>query len=311
MMMKMPQIVSKQYIAQTRWLFHCHIKIKIPLEMQSGEAILEESFQLLEKIEAQYNSYHKGSFFDTINKNAGTWTTVDDECMQMIHTLKFVSELTNGSYDITCMPLIRLWGFYNTEKQAIPSLSSIQEVLKHVNYATIYTQNKQVKIAVSQEIITGSFIKAFAVDKVITLLKEKGVTDAIVNAGGSTIMAINKESHPHWKINIPDPSNHGKYIEKITLHNQCFSLSGRINNNLLIDGKSYGHILNSRTGFPATNQQVGIITKDAFIGDILSTALFSLDEDSLDTTIKRLQNHFEFDYFLITENGTKLASPCF
>lgn len=307
--MKMPPTVSKAYIAQTRKLFHCHCKIKIPIHY--GENLIDECFDLMKKFDIRYNSYRPGSYFDRINRQAGSWIKVDGECIQLLQTLKLVSELTNGSYDITCMPLIRLWGFYRQVNHDIPTPDALQETLRKVDYRSISIDGNHVKINPGQEIITGSFIKAFAVDKAIAFLKEYGVTDAIVNAGGSTIKAINDESHPHWKINIPDALIQGSYADRIVIGNGCFSLSARNNNNLVIGSRTYGHILDSRTGLPVSTLQVGVTTKNAFLGDVLSTALFTASTEEADVTIKKLMEHFDFGYFRIAEDGTKTAGPCF
>lgn len=306
---KMPQTVSKEYIAETRQLFHCQIKIKIPISY--GEKLLNQGFEILENIDKKYNSYQAGSQFDNINRQAGHWVKVDEHCIRMLETLKLVSTLTKGSYDITCMPLIRLWRHYWQIHNDIPSTDAIQKTLEKVDFRTIAIDGNQVKINPGQEIITGSFIKAFAVDQLVEFLKVKGVSDAIVNAGGSTIKAMNDETHPDWKINIPDAFVPGEYRDQIRLSNQCFSLSGVLNNNLIIKNKTYGHILNSRTGLPVSTAQVGIITQEAFLGDILSTALFTVTREEIGDTVEKLEKHFEFNYFRIEEDGNKTADKCF
>ncbi|MCC9167733.1 FAD:protein FMN transferase [Pontibacter harenae] len=296
-------------MAQTRKLFHCHFKIKLPVCF--GESLIDQCFELLEKIDTNYNSYQPGSYFDNINRQAGNWVRVDDQCIRMLQTLRLVSELTQGSYDITCMPLIRLWGFYSQVNEDVPTLSELQKTLVKVNYRSVFINGNDVRINPGQEIITGSFIKAFAVDKVVEFLKAQGVTDAIINAGGSTIMALNDEVHPHWNINIPDAFVHGQYPSRITISNQCFSLSGRLNNHLVIKDKTYGHILNSRTGFPVSTVQVGVLTQNAFLGDVLSTALFTVDKNEAVHTIKKMKQHFDFNYFRIEEDGNKISDTCF
>lgn len=299
----MPQTASREYIAQTRWLFHCHFKIKIPIS--ETESLLEECFELVENIDKKYNSYQADSYFDKLNKQAGSWVSVDDTCIKMLKTVQLISSLCNGSYDISCMPLIRLWGFYRPHNDAPPSALEIEKTLEQVNYNNISIAGNNIKINFNQEIITASFIKSFAVDRVISLLKEKGITDAIVNAGGSSIMCINEKHHPHWTVNIPDPIHMEACSKKIVICNQCFSLSGKRNNHIIIANKKYGHILDSRTGMPASTLQVGIISNSAFEGDILSTALFTVKEEELKNTVKQLKKHFEFSYFRVAEDGIK------
>lgn len=292
--------VPKQYLAQTEYLFHCHIKVKIPIEF--GEGLLDECFELFKLIDKKYNSYQEGSFFHQINKQAGEWVKVDRECTNMLRTILQVSQLTGGAYDITCMPLLKLWGFYRKENDLIPTSDQIKKCLKCVDYKTIFIKDDRIKINKGQEIVTGSFIKSYATDKVIELLKSKGVNDVIINAGGSTIVSLTDPSHTSWVVNIPNPFEEDEVLEKIVLSNQCFSLSGRSNSYLMIDGKRYGHILNCLTGYPSSTMQVGVLASSALIADILSTALCSLDKDEFAYTLKNLELKFDFSYFRIEEN---------
>ncbi|KZE73361.1 hypothetical protein AV926_18430 [Myroides marinus] len=302
--MKMPLTASKEYITQTRFIFHCHVKIKIPLVY--GEHVLNQCFDLLHDIDKRYNSYQSGSYFDQINKSSGTWVLVDQQCIELLEVLLHVSDLTKGGFDITCMPLLRLWGFYQSFNEDIPSPKDLQECLERVNYQTILIKENYVKIAKGQEIVTGSFLKAFAVDKVIDFLKKQNITDAIINAGGSTIMGINDNTHESWTINVSDPFKDKNFYKNESISNQCFSISGRANNNLVIQGKTYGHILNPINGLPVTTRQVEVISKKAFIGDVLSTAIFALNQDQVETTIDRLKKYFEFEYYRIEDNNENI-----
>lgn len=307
MMMKMPQIVSKEYFAQTRFLFHCHFKVKIPRDY--GEDLLNACFGIVEDIDLRYNSYQPDSFFSLINRNAGNWVDVDEDCVSLLKSLKLVSDLTAGCYDITCMPLIRLWGFYRKDNLTLPSFSDIQRVLKLVDYRKIEIDGCRVRIGVNQEIITGSFIKAFAVDRVIAFLKVNGVTDAIVNAGGSSIRALNDASHASWKVNFSHPISNDP--QRLTIKNESFSLSGKRNNHLIIRDKIYGHILNSKTGFPSTTEQVGVVTSSAFLSDVLSTALHTVDSVDFSFVVESFSSHFNFSYFRVEGDGRKFSNICF
>ncbi|UII25956.1 FAD:protein FMN transferase [Fulvivirga maritima] len=297
----MSQTASKLYISQTRELYHCHIKIKIPMEY--GEELLEDCFALLEVIDKTYNSYQEGSYFHNINAEAGNWVNTDQPTIEMISLSKKISEIMHGTYDITSMPLIRLWGFYQENNTAIPEAEDIRKTLAQVDYEKIKIHENKVKIEANQEIITGSFIKSYAVDCVVEKLKAAGVTDAIINAGGITIYALNDESHPQWHVNIPHYSDNKETLSRIALSNSCFSLSARKSNYIEIDGKQYGHILNAKTGLPSANLQVGVLSPTTFIGDMLSTALFAHTANAFAINASNLRHHFDFQAYLIDENA--------
>ncbi len=299
---------SRVFLAKSRRIFNCHCRVKI--REGPDESLLDHCLDILQDIDIRYNSHQPGSHFHRINRHAGSWVEVDEECLTMIRTLGRISALTSGAYDITCMPLIRLWGFYRREQQRIPTPMEILETLEHVDFRAIAIDGHRVKIRPGQEIITGSFLKAFAVDRAADFLRSRGVTDAIINAGGSTILAINDAEHPAWTVNVPHPTTPDSIARKLPLSNRSFSLSARSNNFITIAGRKHGHILDSRTGRPSTTLQVGVTSGEAFIGDTISTALFTLADDELEDTARALAQHFDFEYFRVGEHGGQPTGTC-
>ncbi|KOS08161.1 hypothetical protein AM493_01655 [Flavobacterium akiainvivens] len=290
----MPQTASKTYISQTRRLFHCNFRIKIPAH--HDEAIIERGFALLEYIDALYNSYTPGSVFHNINANAGRWADIDENTAIMLQSIAKISQATNGAYDITMMPLLKLWGFYRDGETSFPKSQHIQQALKNTDYTKIQLDGHKAMISSGQEIITGSFIKAFAVDVLAKQLKNEGVTNGVINAGGSTIYAVNSRN-----INLPHPFEDDEKCGRISIANACFSLSATMSGFITIDGKKYGHIINAKTGYPSENVQCGVICKSAFLSDVLSTALFAVQEDDFETVATELKHNFDFEAYLITQ----------
>ncbi|MDL1912942.1 MAG: FAD:protein FMN transferase [Bergeyella sp.] len=309
MTMRTLQKACKSYLAKTQFLFHCHFKIKIPC--QYGEILLDECFDLLDTIDCNYNSYRQGSYFHRINQNAGQWVPIDEDCFFILRKTLLVSECTGGAYNIGCTPLLRLWGFYRTDHRHIPSDNDIKKLLAKIDYRSIELEGERVRISADQELITGSFIKSFAVDRLVDFLKSKGVSDAVINAGGSTIFGINDSKHKSWKVNIPGLDHLNIASHQTVIRNQCFSLSARSNQPILVRGREYGHILDSSTGYPASTLQVGVWSDKAFLGDVLSTAIFCVGQNKLENTLERLRSEFRFDYYRIEENGTKTTNLCF
>jgi thiamine biosynthesis lipoprotein len=292
------------YKAQTRFLFHAHIKIKLSAFYE--DSIFDELFALLEDIDKKYNSYQPDSYIDRINKNSGSFVEVDDETINILKQVIRISGFFDGMYDITVMPLIRLWGFYKDEQKQIPSIEDIKEVQKLIDYKKIEIKGNQVKIGKGQEIITGSFIKAYAVDRLADKMTEIGITDAIINAGGSTIRAINNESHPSWQILVRHPRSEELLFK---LKNETYSTSSQAKTYVSIDGKEYGHILNPISGFPSDNKQVGIISDSCMIGDIISTALFNESPEGFLRKTELLSKDFNIKGFMIDNNNKIIAAP--
>ena len=222
----------------------------------------------------------------------------------------YYSDKLNGEYDITIMPLIKLWGFYKKNPQKIPLKEEIEEIKKLVNYKNIQIdkKNKRVKIEKNQEIITGSFIKSYAVDKMFIKMKEIGITDAIVNAGGSTIVALNDSDNTEWGIIV---EGDGEDLFDINISNESYSTSNQLNTYIAINGEKYGHILSPKTGYPSQNKQIGIVTESAFIGDIISTGLYNQTLQNFSKLMKKLSDEIKIEGFLMDKNNEIFYSEGF
>ena len=309
------------YKVQVRFLFHSDIKIKIP-EIYD-DSIFDKLFGILEDIDDKYNSYSENSYIDKINKNSGHFVKVNDETIKILSKIIHLSKIIGGEYDITIMPLIRLWGFYK-QNPILPSLDKIKKVKRLVDYKKIIIDKKRnrVKIEKNQEIITGSFIKAYAIEKIVEEMKKVGIKDAIVNAGGSSIIAIDEwgiiaenpeeekeimrnEKGMPIKITQNQYAGNDEYNDlfEIKIKNKSFSTSNQKNTYLLINNEKYGHIISPKTGFPSQNKQVGVITENAFFGDIISTGLYNQTSCKFYEIMGKLSKEMEISGFLIDKDG--------
>ena len=300
--------MSKLYKAQTRFLFHSDIKLKIPVEFD--DIVFDDLYSILEEVNEKYNSYSETSYISKINKNSGSFVEVNDETIEILEKVIYYSDKLNGEYDITIMPLIKLWGFYKKNPQKIPLKEEIEEIKKLVNYKNIQIdkKNKRVKIEKNQEIITGSFIKSYAVDKMFIKMKEIGITDAIVNAGGSTIVALNDSDNTEWGIIV---EGDGEDLFDINISNESYSTSNQLNTYIVINGEKYGHILSPKTGYPSQNKQIGIVTESAFIGDIISTGLYNQTLQNFSKLMKKLSDEIKIEGFLMDKNNEIFYSEGF
>lgn len=297
--------MEKLYKVQSRFLFHSNIKIKIPIEYD--DEIFDMLYKILEDVNQKYNSYSKDSYIDKINNNSGNFVEVNDEMIEILEEVLYYSNKLCGEYDITIMPLIKLWGFYKEKMEKIPSKEEIEEIKKIVDYKKIKIDksNKRIKIEKKQEIITGSFLKSYAIDKVCKKMKEMGINDAVINAGGSSIIAINESEKDSLGIIIEGENKEGKEVDlfDIEISNLTYSTSNQLNTYVTINGEKYGHIISPKTGFPSTNKQIGIITESAFIGDIISTGLYNQTPQNFLNIIKELSNEMIIEGFLIDKNN--------
>ena len=289
--------MSRNYKVQTRFLFHTNIKIKIPEEYYS-ETVFDELYGILEDVNEKYNSYSENSFIDRINKNSGNFVEVNEEMIEILERVVHFSDMMNGEYDITIMPLIKLWGFYKKSDIRIPEKKEIEETGKLIDYK---------KIVIDRE-------------------RKRGIDDTIVNAGGSSIVAVNKLEEDAWIVGVENPEKEkiseksiegyvtqillDSYKEKndedlfdIKISDESYSTSNQGNTFVEIDNQKYGHILSPKTGYPGKNKQIGIVTKEAFTGDIISTGLYNQTPEKFFEILAKLNREIKVEGYMIDENG--------
>ena len=179
-----------------------------------------------------------------------------------------------------------------------------------MDYKKIIIDKKRnrVKIGKNQEIITGSFIKAYAIEKMVEEMKKIGIKDAIVNAGGSSIIAIDE-----WGIIAENPEDEKEVLRNINgmpVRITKYEYSGNGDNDLFeikIKNMSYSTSnqknTSLKTGFPSQNKQVGVITENAFFGDIISTGLYNQTPEGFYEIMEKLSCEMEISGFLIDKSG--------
>lgn len=295
------------YKVQERFLFHAHIRIKIPAAWP--DTVFDALYAVLEEADKKYNSYQPGSYIDQINRHAGRFVEVDEETVGLLKQVIALSDLFDGAYDITVMPLIRLWGFYKDANRRIPTPEEIAAARSKVNYKQIEIRGNQVRIAPGQEIITGSFIKAYATDRLIQVMRQKSIAPAIVNAGGSTIFALNPAGDP-WQVSVDKPDA-DTALFTLNLDNAACSTSSQATAFVDINGKRYGHILNPKTGWPAENRMTGILSESALVGDILTTGLFNETPEGFLEKMQRINTRHSASGFLMGPDNAITATPGF
>ena len=189
---------------------------------------------------------------------------------------------SEGTFDITVEPLVRAWGFIGG-KPHVPSDSEATAAFRRVGAAqlhfdpvagTLRFDNTGVKIDL------GGIAKGYAVDVAADSLRAHGVTDALVDLTGNMYALGSPAGAAGWRIGIRDPRDRMPYFARLTLRDQGVSTSGKYQQFVAVDGKTYGHIMDPRTGRPAEGlHAVTLVARSAFTVDSWDTPLFVLGAD--------------------------------
>lgn len=233
----------------------------------------------LDKIETEINglensvlSWRKeGSDVYRINKGSGTQVSVSPDTVKIIGQCIDISDDCGGVFDITIGNVTKLWDF-GGNNQRLPSDDEIKTALGSVGYKNVSISGNAVQIKKGQSLDLGAIGKGFVCDKIKELLDKGRTKSAVVSVGGSLLIYGNRT----FSVGIVNPDNDKQSMGTLKLKDTCVSTSGNYEKYFEQDGKRYHHILNAKTGYPATSEfkSVTVVCESGLISDALSTVCY-------------------------------------
>jgi thiamine biosynthesis lipoprotein len=207
------------------------------------------------RLDRMISNYIPSSEWSRINARAAHEAVhVSDEDFNLLAACVQYSRLSEGAFDITVGPLMKVWGFYKGTGH-LPHRAEIRGALDRVGYKNILLDPKNHTVRLAREgveIDPGGIGKGYAVDRIVSILKRDGITSAYIAASRSSIYALGAPpGQPGWKVSIRNPRDADKTVADIVLKDQSMSTSGNYEKFFYADGKIYSHIMDPRTGYPA------------------------------------------------------------
>jgi len=231
----------------------------------------------MKKLDKKFSNYNPDSELSYINLNAyNSKVKVSEEMLRLLKASKKIFELSDGTFDPTVNPLVKLWNF-TAEKPVVPSQSAITNLLPLINFNNVIIDEKNKSVHFSKNgmgIDLGAIAKGFIVDEVVDFLKKRDIKSALINAGGNIYAYGKKPDNSDWNVGLKDPRGDG-IIATLPLRDCSIATSGDYERFFIVDEKRYHHILNPKTGYPVYETiSMSVIAKDATTADGLSTATF-------------------------------------
>lgn len=236
-------------------------------------------FAEFKRVDQLMTSWLDDSDVSKINAAAGKDAVrVGDEVLAVIERAQKMSRLSGGAFDITVGAYRGLWKFDQDRDGTIPDPDDVRTRLPLVGYKKLQMNKKAATVKLKKagmRITLGGIAKGYAVDRSVALLHERGFVDFILQAGGDLYVS-GQRGDRKWRVGIRDPRGSADSTFAIAaVQDRTFSTSGDYERSVIKDGVRYHHILDPRTGRPATrSRSVTVMAKDAFTADAWSTALF-------------------------------------
>lgn len=245
---------------------------------------ISRAFNELRRIDSLLSLYNPSSSISAINAAAGkSEVEVEEFVAEVVNRSLHYSMLTNGVFDCTVEPLMKLWGFRENKCSSLPSDKDIYATMDAVGYKNISVRENSIGLLHrNSSIDLGGIAVGYTLDRMAAILRQEGIESAFINHSGDIFAIGSPPEKNGWEISIPNPFNKNEIVETITLCNKAISTSGSYEKFVECDGKRYGHIIDASTGTPARKYaSISVIADTSLEADIFSTAWFCSERETI------------------------------
>jgi thiamine biosynthesis lipoprotein len=246
----------------------------------------EEAIETIERLEDQLSLYRPTSEIARLNALAARESVrVSPTLFALLAHARSLHEETNGAFDITVAPLVRCWGFMGGNRRIpIPTPEELAEARSKVGMELLQLTPQDFTVRFAREGVMldlGAIGKGYAIDRAAEVLREAGIESALLHGGTSSAYAIGQPPEAEsWRIAVEDPrvsrDSPLASLATVPLKDEAISVSTLSEKYFEVEGKTFGHVLDPRTGAPTTaGLLAAVVLPSATETDALSTALLT------------------------------------
>jgi thiamine biosynthesis lipoprotein len=249
------------------------------------DAEAREAFQAVfsefDRLDALLSVWKPDSDIVRLNAAAGREpVAIAGETREVLAAALEAHARTRGAFDVTFGRLAEVWKFDHDQDNRVPTEAEIRERLPFVDARAIVLDPGRNTAFISRKgvrVHLGGIGKGFAVDRAARILRDRGFSDFMIQAGGDLYVGGGRDGQP-WRLGINDPRGPAdESFATLKLTDATLSTSGDYERFFFADGVRYHHLIDTRTGQPARGcRSVSIVARTALQADWLSTGVFVL-----------------------------------
>ena len=290
--------------SESRDIFAMDTYMTLTAYGKNAKKALDAAVDEINNIEQLVSTGIDSSEVSQINKNGKG--SVSETTGYLIKRSKEIYDSTNGVFDITIYPIMQAWGF-PTENYRVPGKKELKKLRGLMGADHVLYDEKKQEVTLNKEgmkIDLGGIAKGYTSSKVMDIFKENGISSAVISLGGNVQTLNGKPDGSDWRVAVENPADTGSYIGVLSIKDKAVITSGGYERYFKQDGKTYHHIIDPSTGYPAENGLVSvtIVSSDGTLADGLSTSLFIMGEEKAAEFWKAHSN--EFEAIFATDDGT-------
>ncbi len=220
------------------------------------EAAADAAFDEVRQLDDLLSNYKPDSEWSEVNRRAAAGPMkISPELFRVLSACAGYSRESEGAFDITVGPLMKVWGFYKGSGH-LPHRAEVQAAMTKVGYRHMHLDPAAQTVWFDRpgvEIDPGGIGKGYAVDRMVEILRKNGIQTALVAGSGSSIygMGAPPDEPRGWRVDIKNPWDTRKSAAEVFLKDMSMSTSGSYEKFFRAEGRIYAHIMDPRTGYPA------------------------------------------------------------
>ena len=277
--------------------------VTITLYDTKDQAVLDRAVSLCTDYEKLFSRTLPESDVYRINHSNGKPVKVDPQTLLLIKEALTYCDMTEGAVDITIAPVKELWDFSGSENPLLPDEVFLTNALSHVDYHCITYDEEALTVTLTDQdaqIDLGFIAKGYIADRIKDYLISAGVKSAIIDLGGNVLAIGEKPDGTAFSIGIQTPFE-DSVITVLSTRDSSVVTAGVYERCFTIDGVLYHHILDTKTGYPVSNEllSVTILSDSSMEGDALSTTCLILGSEKAKNLLEGMDG---IDAIMITKD---------
>ncbi len=277
----------------------------------SFDQLRETIFGTMKRLHKAFDIYHEYegmSNLYTLNQHPGEPVVLEPEALELLAYGKEVYALTEGRVNVAMGAVLRLWHDAR-ETGVLPDPAALKESKEHCSMDDLIVDVDGGTACLADPLASvdvGAIAKGWAAQRAAEAAEAAGFTDFVLSAGGNVVARGQAEDRA-WKVGVRDPqaSSETAILTTVEVNDMALVTSGGYERNLTVDGKTYCHIIDPVTAYPADNMlSATVICSDSALGDALSTAVFLMTPEE---AVRFVKDRFpDVRLILVDLNGTMI-----
>lgn len=296
---------EQQEMGETRTVYTMDTVMNLTAYGENASAALDAAEETLRTLDAKLDRHDETSTVSALNRDG---TVEDAELAQLTDIAQTIGALSGGAFDPTVAPVMDAWDFTG-DAPRVPSDEELSTLLTHVGLEKLSVDGNTIALSDGAQLDLGGIAKGYAAGRVRTILREAGVTSAIISLGGNVAAVGKKPDGSAWTVGLQDPDRPEAYFGTVSIEDACVVTSGAYQRYFEENGVCYHHILDPHTGCPAESgvKSVSVVARDDTLADALSTALFVM---GLDAGAELWNSSgLSFEAVFVTDDNTVWITP--